>query len=343
VLDFTTGDGSDAASLALTHAQRLASDAVVRAWAAVAAGSITRERITVVGYGPIPLTGTAADAALLASDAAGSFAPLWASDGSAWHALGTRVLLEIVPPTSRAVISATASRVGAALGREASAAAAAAALSGAAGGSAAYSGPGRWLSGEGVAGWSRTMPASLGASGDTGLVPITPAEAGLSLEWIIGLSVAGAVLVGLCLGLCVGRIVFSGWWCCLQSGGRAITMADRRKLERAERGERSVVLAGKRDRRGSMQALARVHPDAADSEDRKKSKRKKMKKRLQNAARRASAVTELAQKPKRKKGVAFAEQRPKLDTSGDAQAASEMPSPLKANATGKASPHRRKK
>ncbi len=278
VLDFSTAEGADAAALSLTFAQRLAVDSQLTAWVSNASGA-SRGRITVLGLGPVPAGEAGAAAARLAAAAAGyDTGLLWSGESAA---LGSRVAVEIAPPTSRSALleaqddasdkgSVAVAAARAALLAEPGAEDAASALSTALEPASAvgerpwrHTGPGRWLGSSGVA---ATGPVPLQAGAGGGQAQTPSSNAGLSLDWIIGLSVGAAVLLGLCCGCLMGGALFNAWWCCLRCAGRAVGASEKRTIERAKRGERTVILSVGRGARAQRRqsAITGVSPATAE-------------------------------------------------------------------------------
>ena len=227
VLDLTVGEARDAVALALTHAQRTAAERAIVAAVSSATG-VSVSRVRIVGLGPRSTGGgnAASSSSLTLLNSTGTV------DGTVVEAMGTRVELHILPRSSRAVVSSAAATLGGldALALEPTPQDAVALLN-------ASSGP-WWVSG----GVLQTGDVQQG----TGAAAAVEQAGGLSTAALVALVCAGAVVVALVVGVCMGRVLFSGWWCCVHVSGRGVSASEKRSLERAERGERSVMLANRR-------------------------------------------------------------------------------------------------
>jgi len=368
VLDLVTAEGADAAAVALTAAQRVAADGVIAAWAAAAAG-ISEARVVVLGYGGIP-AGGAGDAwsGLRAAADEASLLPLWRTGASGAEPLGTRVVVEVLPASSTSVRVAVASaarsgqpagtsasdRAAAASGavsrldKEPSAAAAAGALAralapgeGAATSVARHRGPGRWLSPTGV---SASGPVPLAPGARMPLSGAAVPAAGLGYDAILGLSIAGAVLLALLIGCLCGGVMFNAWWCCLKCMGRAVSLREKRQLERVARGERTIALATKRRSVVPLTAEAEAaaaaawderHTDGTDSRLKttsSKSRSKSQRKTTSSSKRSMSKRSRSSKKPKSGRAPALelddedTDAKPSAGTSGHHKAGWATPS-----------------
>jgi hypothetical protein len=276
VMDLVTGVGSDGAVLALTAAQHAASSSLLQRWVSQAT-SISRERVQVIGFGPIPNAGVASTASRMAmASLSGSYRPLWArvAADDSWRSTGTRVLFEVVPTSSRAVVTAVLSKGAPAntlqqLEAEPSPQDVIRLLNSSSA-----------LSGNSFAAWASldSLPfASEPVHSNGAFYPLpSPTAAptsGLTFDWILGLSITGAVIAAVFVGIVGGYCLFQGWWCCVWVSGRGVSRAEKIVIERGNSWRKAGVLRGGRlnkavHKRSSVVPMDETAEDAkADRDD----------------------------------------------------------------------------